>query len=66
MNDKDYSYTPAAQRRFCCTCGHYCQPNETYFPEAVQCLNCWTRPILPRLFVIPIEVRQMMRGGDRK
>lgn len=63
--NQDYSQSNAAKHRFCCTCGHYCQPNETYFPEAVQCLDCWVRPAQTRILVIPIEVRQTLKGGDR-
>ncbi|WP_143861769.1 hypothetical protein [Nostoc linckia] len=61
---EDLSNTNAAKHRFCCTCGKYSQSDEIYFPELVQCLQCYTLQDLirqPRLFIIPAEVLSRYR-----
>ncbi|MBD2505614.1 hypothetical protein [Anabaena azotica] len=53
---QDLSNSNAAKNRHCCICGKYCQEEEIYFPELVQCLNCYTLQDVitaPKLFIIP-------------
>lgn len=63
MTPEELAKSPAAKRRFCCTCGKTCQLQETYFPESVRCGMCWV--LSPYLSQQRLFLPVVLPEGDR-